>query len=110
MILGVLSNADALFLAAAVPVIGGIGYNIWQNHQARTAADLLAAEFKPNGGSSIKDVLNRLEKTVGALHAGQDDLRAGQGDLRQRIATVESYCPACPWAQSVKVTNPKPTP
>tara|TARA_R110000868_G_scaffold182891_1_gene424051 strand:+ start:234 stop:533 length:300 start_codon:yes stop_codon:yes gene_type:complete len=98
VILGVLSNADALFLAAAVPVIGGIGYNIWQNHQARAAADLLAAEFKPNGGSSTKDALNRLEKAVGALHVGQDSLRAGQADLRQRIVAVEDY-----------VTKPKPT-
>jgi len=100
---GVLSDADALFLAAAIPVIGGVGYNIWQNHQARkaaidakSAADLLALEFKPNGGSSTKDALNRLEKSVHALHVGQDDLRAGQADLRQRIVAVEDY-----------VTNPK---
>jgi hypothetical protein len=104
--IGVLSDADALFLAAAVPVIGGIGYSIWQNHQSRkasvdaaAAAKLLADEFKPNGGSSTKDALNRLEKAVAGLHVGQDDLRAGQADLRQRIVAVEDY-----------VTNPKRQP
>jgi len=105
-VIGVLSDADALFLAAVVPVIGGIGYSIWQNHQSRKAsadaakaAKLLADEFKPNGGSSAKDALNRLEKSVSALHVGQDELRAGQADLRQRIVAVEDY-----------VTNPKQHP
>lgn len=94
--IAVLSDADALFLAAAVPVIGGVGFSIWQNHQSRKAsveaakaARLLAGEFKPNGGSSTKDALDRLEKSVTGLHAGQ-------ADLRQRIVAVEDH-----------ITNPK---
>ena len=89
--IAILSNADALFLAAAVPVIAGIGYNIWQNSQARKAADeaktaaqLAAKEFKPNGGSSMRDSLDRLEKSVHGLHDGQ-------ANLSQRLGAVEDY-------------------
>jgi hypothetical protein len=59
-----------------------------QQAKAKTI-DLIEHEVKPNGGSSMRDAVNRIEKTVGELVEAQD--RADQLDRGHdaRLAVLE---------------------
>jgi len=52
------------------------------------------AELSPNGGSSLKDQLNRVEQGMSTLHDGQRDIRANaerwQGEMLGRFNEMDS--------------------
>lgn len=56
----------SLWLAIAVPVLAGL---IW----LIKAQIALSKEFRPNGGSSTKDALNRIEQDVRDLRDRMDN-------------------------------------
>jgi len=68
------SSSDAVVAAAVVPVIIATVYNVWAAKQTRRDTKIAVAEFKPNGGSSLRDAINRLEDAVTGLHHRHDDL------------------------------------
>lgn len=86
---------------------GSLETKIEQTHvEAQTAAQAAAEaalttakEFKPNGGSSARDAIDRLEKSVANVLASQADVLANQADLAARMGAVEEY-----------ITTPKETP
>ena len=55
-----------MWLAIAAPVLGGLLWLI-------KAQISLSREFKPNGGSSTKDALNRIESDVPGLRERMDN-------------------------------------
>lgn len=56
----------SMWLAIAVPLLGGLLWLI-------KAQISLSREFKPNGGSSAKDSLDRIERDVRALRDRMDN-------------------------------------
>lgn len=55
-----------MWLAIAAPILGGLLWLI-------KAQISLSREFKPNGGSSTKDALNRIENDVRGLRERMDN-------------------------------------
>lgn len=55
-----------MWLAIAAPILGGLLWLI-------KAQISLSREFKPNGGSSTKDALNRIEHDVRGLRERMDN-------------------------------------
>lgn len=49
----------------------------WNTHTAKSERDAVAAQMKPNGGSSLRDAIDRIERN---LH-----------DLGQRMVAVEEF-------------------
>lgn len=74
--LAVLSQADATFLAAFVVGVPAI--------IAAVSSYRNGKQLKPNGGSSARDSLDRLERKVDGLHARHDELAS-------RMTAVEDY-------------------
>ena len=79
-----LGTAEATVLAAVVPVLLVQGVQVWQAVQARRQTKATCAEFKPNGGSSLRDAVDRLEFKVDALHDRHDHLSG-------RITLIEDH-------------------
>lgn len=74
--LAVLSQADATFLAAFIVGIPAI--------IAAVSSYRNGKQLKPNGGSSARDSLDRLERKVDGLHARHDE-------LSERLTAVEDF-------------------
>ena len=79
-----LGTAEATVLAAVVPVLVVQGVQVWQAVQAHRQTKATCAEFKPNGGSSLRDAVDRLEFKVDALHDRHDSLSG-------RITLIEDH-------------------
>jgi len=79
-----LSDADAVVLAAVVPVVIGTAYNAWQARAAAQCAKQTSSEYRKNGGSSLRDAIDRVEESVGRLHHRHDELAT-------RITLIEDH-------------------
>jgi hypothetical protein len=79
-----LGAAEATVLAAVVPVLVVQAVQVWQGHQARQQGKAAAEQFKPNGGSSLRDAVDRLEYKVDKLHDRHDH-------LADRILLIEDH-------------------
>lgn len=69
--------AIAAFFSLVVGVVGTAFY--WGRKQFLTVQSVLA-EFKPNGGSSLRDAINRIQNTMVVIDARQWALVAGLKD------------------------------
>ena len=79
-----LGTAEATVLAAVVPVLVVQTVQVWQATQARKTSRAAAEQFKPNGGSSLRDAVDRLESKVDRLHDRHDHLSG-------RITLIEDH-------------------
>lgn len=79
-----LSDADAVVLAAVVPVVIGTAYNAWQARLAAKTAKQTSSEYRKNGGSSLRDAIDRVEDSVTRLHHRHDELAS-------RITLIEDH-------------------
>jgi hypothetical protein len=69
-----LGSGDATVLAAVVPVIIIQSVAIYQSRKLRQDSKSLAAEVRPNGGSSLRDAIDRMERMMDRLHERHDRL------------------------------------
>lgn len=69
-----ISSADATVLAAVVPVVIIQSVALYQSRKARLDSKVLAAEVRPNGGSSLRDAIDRMERMMDRLHERHDRL------------------------------------
>jgi len=53
--------------------------------------ELILAQYRPNGGSSSKDQLNRLEAGVAELKHGQDTLHIRIDNIKEDFAEHKGY-------------------
>jgi len=53
--------------------------------------ELILAQYRPNGGSSSKDQLNRLELGVAELKHGQDTLHVRIDNIKEDFAEHKGY-------------------
>jgi chromosome segregation ATPase len=53
--------------------------------------ELILAQYRPNGGSSNKDQMNRIEKTIAELKEGQDILHQRIDNIKQDFAEHKGY-------------------
>jgi hypothetical protein len=79
-----LGTAEATVLAAVVPVLVVQAVQVWQGRRAHQSAKSAAEQFKPNGGSSLRDAVDRLEYKVDKLHDRHDHLSG-------RITLIEDH-------------------
>lgn len=49
----------------------------------------IGAEMHPNGGQSLRDVVNRTAADVSDIKADQAQIKADQADLRARVGAVQ---------------------
>jgi len=79
-----LGTAEATVLAAVVPVLVVQAVQVWQAMQARKQSKAAAEQFRPNGGSSLRDAVDRLEFKLDKLHDRHDH-------LADRILLIEDH-------------------
>jgi hypothetical protein len=65
--------SDVLALIGIISAIGG-GIALWVRHEVKKNFNEIKSEFKPNGGSSLKDQVNRLESRHNNLDEKVDSL------------------------------------
>lgn len=65
--------SDVLALIGIISAVGG-GVAFWVRHEVKKNFNEIKAEFKPNGGSSLKDQVNRLEGRHNELDQKVDNL------------------------------------
>ena len=87
----VFTAPDAVILAAALGIFGS---QFWAWRAARDATRqraMLAKEFKPNGGSSLRDAINRIEMKIDLDVVPRLDHAARvAADHADRLATLEA--------------------
>jgi len=84
--------ANFFFAATFFSVLGRLVYKLITKHYDNKVDEIIEAQgerfteilaqYKPNGGSSVKDQMNRIERSV-------DDLKHGQDILNMRIDTIK---------------------
>lgn len=79
-----LTDAEAVVLAAVVPVVIGTGYNVWAAVTTKKSVRQTSAEVRPNGGASLRDAIDRVETTLKRLHERHDK-------LAERLYLIEDY-------------------
>lgn len=65
--------SDLLALLSIVGIIA-TGVAFWIRHEVKKNLNEIKAEFKPNGGSSLKDQVNRLEERHDRIDEKVDNL------------------------------------
>lgn len=79
-----LTDAEAVVLAATLPVVIGTIYSAWQARQAAVVAKRTSSEYRPNGGATIRDAIDRVESSIEKLHQRHDHLSS-------RITAIEDH-------------------
>lgn len=74
--LGVFTAPDAVVIAAALAAAGTAGATWWNSHQA-------VKQTKPNGGSSMRDVVDRIEAKIDN-HTGRIAVLEAALDIQPR--------------------------
>ena len=82
-----LTDAEAVVLAAVVPMLIGTVYNAWQAKQAARTVKQTAGEYRKNGGSSLRDAIDRVEESVVGLHRRHDDLSTRMTLIEDHVTT-----------------------
>lgn len=80
--LSVLSAADAVVVGALVASIPAAiaSVNAWQTRK----------QMRPNGGSSLRDAVDRIESAVAAHHTDLLDVKADVRSAHDRLRDVEA--------------------
>jgi cytochrome c-type biogenesis protein CcmH/NrfG len=79
-----LDAATGTVLAAVIPVVIIQAVQLWQGRKVRQETRQTAEQYKPNGGSSLRDAIDRLEQMVRRLHDRHDT-------LAERITLIEDH-------------------
>lgn len=70
----ILSGSDATVLAAVIPVVIIQAVTVYQSRKVRQDSRAVVAEVRPNGGSSLRDAVDRMERMIDRLHERHDRL------------------------------------
>ena len=89
-----ITDAEAVVLAATLPVVIGTVYSAWQSRQANLAARRTHNEYRPNGGATIRDAIDRVEASVDGLRTSVDGLHHRHDQLSARITAIEDHVTA----------------
>lgn len=90
--LAVFTGADAAIIAAVVAAIPAV-FAVMNTRATRKVADQQAAvatQFAPNGGSSMRDAIDRIEATQQVHHADVLDVKADLRETHSRLRSVEA--------------------
>jgi len=79
-----LDAATGTVLAAVIPVVIIQTVQLWQGRKVRQETRQTAEQYKPNGGSSLRDAVDRVETAVRRLHDRHDR-------LAERITLIEDH-------------------
>lgn len=79
-----LTDAEAVVLAAVVPVVIGNAYSVWATLTTKRSVKATSDQVRPNGGSSLRDAVDRVENAVRRLHERHDK-------LNERIYLIEDH-------------------
>lgn len=79
-----LGVAEGTVLAAVIPVLIVQAVQVWQSVRASKTAKASVAELRPNGGKSMRDAIDRMERKVDRMHDRHDH-------LAQRIYLLEDF-------------------
>jgi hypothetical protein len=79
-----LTDPEAVVLAAVLPVVIGTIYSAWQARRTQAAIKTAASEYRPNGGATLRDAIDRVEASVERLHVRHDH-------LSDRITLIEDH-------------------
>ena len=79
-----LDAATGTVLAAVIPVVIIQAVQLWQGRKVRQETRQTAEQYKPNGGSSLRDAIDRLEQMVRRRHERHDT-------LAERIYLIEDH-------------------
>lgn len=71
---GILTGSDATVLAAVIPVVIIQAVTVYQSRKVRQDSRAVVAEVRPNGGSSLRDAVDRMERMMDRLHERHDRL------------------------------------
>lgn len=71
-------------LAAVLPVLIVQTVSIWQTKQVRQATKQTAEQWRPNGGTSLRDAIDRSEQMLRRLHERHDH-------LAERVSVIEDH-------------------
>lgn len=79
-----LSAPEGAVLAAVIPVLVVQAVQVWQSVRASKQSKATVEQLRPNGGSSLRDAVDRMERKVDRMHDRHDT-------LAERIYLLEDY-------------------
>lgn len=82
--------SDAVLIALIAAVGGLLSAILVELIRARKNTARVVSEVTPNGGSSIKDAVGRIEVQVREIRAEQGEIRTEQSRHGARLAAVEA--------------------
>ena len=93
--------ANFFFAASAFAVIARLIYKLVTKHYDNKVDEILEAQterfaeimaqYKPNGGSSVKDQMNRIESSIDDLKKGQEKLHTRIDNIKEDFAEHKGY-------------------
>lgn len=83
-----LDVATGAVLAATLPVLIVQAVNIWQTKQVKQATRQTAEQTRPNGGTSLRDAIDRSEQMLRRLHERHDHLVERVSVIEDRVRDV----------------------
>jgi hypothetical protein len=82
--------SDVLALLGILGAIGTIAA-LWIRFEVKKNFNEIKAEFKPNGGGSLKDQVNRLEKGHEMLEDRFNDMNQKVDNLDTKVDTIVNF-------------------
>ena len=82
--------SDVLALLGIISAIGTIVV-FWIRHEVKKNFNEIKSEFKPNGGGSLKDQVNRLEKGHENLESRIDNMDKKVDGLDSKVDTIVNF-------------------
>ena len=82
--------SDVLALIGILGALGTIAA-FWIRHEVKKNFNDIKAEFKPNGGGSLKDQVNRLEKGHVSLEDRLDKMDQKVDSLDGKVDTIVNF-------------------
>lgn len=82
--------SDVLALIGIISAFGTI-IAFWIRHEVKKNFNDIKAEFKPNGGGSLKDQVNRLEQGHGKLEERLDGMDQKVDKLDGKVDTIVNF-------------------
>jgi DNA anti-recombination protein RmuC len=81
---------DVLALLGIISAIGTV-IIFWIRHEVKKNLNEIKAEFKPNGGGSLKDQVNRLEQGHGKLENRFNQIEDKVDGLDNKVDTIVNF-------------------
>jgi len=82
--------SDVLALIGIISAIGG-GIALWVRHEVKKNFTEIKSEFKPNGGSSLRDQVNRLESRHDELDSKVDTMENSINKMDGKVDTIINF-------------------